>query len=418
MGRSGGTSYTLAPLVIVLAASVAGCENKTQGVPPPPPEPRPAVSAMNLIDASLLGDPIDPPAPAGDLKQELERFVNVDSCVLERAKLDPLVGDALGAIGYETFLRDACRLLEAAKDKKREVCDRIDSSALRHRCQAWVAIVSQLPDGCPLQFEGLVSRGRNPSCVAIASKDPRLCAAEPRASQRGTCEALVLRDPQKCEEIAPAQRPLCQREVTRWRALLAAPLEGLEKLPVPRGKIVVRGTSGTPDPPSVESDVAVDFARGVVAVTSRDRTLVELGTVAESEAARIAASPQKRARVGIAVLLPESSSNRGIESMGKREPSLHKLELELPGEAPIVSPPVVCECKLTTARVAGARGGELVVQLEGTLHPPGKSYKLTVDASTFVRDVVAESAGGGAPRVVPPVHPAIRGVGLDAGLLR
>src|SRR5262249_11045006 len=150
---------------------------------------------------------------------ELERFINVDTCVSERAKIDPLIGDALGAIGYETFLRDACRLLEAAKDKKRETCDKIDSSALRARCQAWVAMVAQTPDACPLQFEGLVTRGRNASCVAIAAKDPRLCTGEARTVQRGTCEAMVARDPKKCDALLPNQRPLCQREVVRWQAV-------------------------------------------------------------------------------------------------------------------------------------------------------------------------------------------------------
>ena len=98
--------------------------------------------------------PVDPPAPAGDLKSELERFVNVDTCVAERAKLDPLVGDALGAIGYDTFLHDACRLLEAAKTKKREACDKIDASPLRARCQSLVAIAARTPESCPLLFDG------------------------------------------------------------------------------------------------------------------------------------------------------------------------------------------------------------------------------------------------------------------------
>src|SRR5262249_20086008 len=154
--------------------------------------------------------PTDPPPPAGDLKGELERFVNVDACVSERAKLDPLVGDALGALGYDTFLRDACRLLEAAKDKKRETCDRIDSSALRARCQSWVAMIAQTPDECPLQFDGLITRGRNASCVAIAARDPRLCAGEARTIQRATCDALVARDPVKCDGLLANQKAQCQ----------------------------------------------------------------------------------------------------------------------------------------------------------------------------------------------------------------
>ncbi len=373
-----------------------GCEEKKpQSEPTTPP---PSVSAVEQlgVDAGVFGEPVDPPAPAGDLQVELDRFVNVGQCVAERAQLDPLVGDALGAIGYETFLRDACRLLEAAKDRKRETCDKIDSSALRVRCQSWVAMVSQVPDACPMQFEGVVTRGRNPSCVAIAAKDPRLCNGEQRTVQRGTCAAMVARDPAKCDELLPNQRPLCKREVARWRSVLSPPLEGLEKLPAPRGKLSIRGISGTPDPPSTEVDLAQDFARGVVVVTARDRMRIELGTVVESETARIGASPQKRPRVGIATILEP----------GKKEarPVLQKLELELPGEAPIVSPPATCDCKITTASASATRGSEAAIALEGTLTSGTRSYKVGIDLSTFVRDVVPEAVG---TRVLPPVHPFI-----------
>src|SRR5215475_8769451 len=93
--------------VLFLLGSTLGCDEKKPVPTEPSASPIPAASLVNLIDASVLGEPTDPPAPAGDLKLELERFVNVDTCVTERAKIDPLIGDALGAIGYETFLRDA-----------------------------------------------------------------------------------------------------------------------------------------------------------------------------------------------------------------------------------------------------------------------------------------------------------------------
>lgn len=382
-------------LVLLLAA---GCEERK---PAPPVEPGSASSAATeaalSVDAGAFGDPLDPPPPAGDLAADLDRFVNVDQCVAERAKLDPLVGDALGAIGYETFLRDACRLLEATKDRKRETCDKIDSSALRARCQSWVAMVAQTPDACPLQFEGLVTRGRNASCVAIAAKDPRLCNGESRTVQRATCEALVAREPAKCDALMPNQRASCQREVARWRSVLSPPLEGLAKLPAPRGKLAIRGVSGTPDPPATEVDLASDFTRGVVVVTAGERMRVELGTVVESEAARIAASPQKKPRVGLAVILEPGKKD-------EPRPVLQKLELELPGEAPIVSPPATCDCTITTARVAKARGAEVAIALEGTVSNGSRAFKVSIDLATFVRDVVSELAGS---RVLPPVHPAL-----------
>lgn len=83
-------------VLLSVALLCAGCDDNKPAVPAeqaPPPTPSP--SALS-IDAGVLGDFLAPPAPAGDLKPELDRFVNVDQCVAERAKLDPLVGDALG----------------------------------------------------------------------------------------------------------------------------------------------------------------------------------------------------------------------------------------------------------------------------------------------------------------------------------
>lgn len=390
---------TRAAVLLCVIAACAGCEEKKT---PPAPPPAPSALALLGLDAGIVGEPLDPPAPAGDLKTELDRFVNLDQCVAERAKLDPLVADALGAIGYETFLRDACRLLEATKDRKRETCDKIDSSALRGRCLAWVAMAAQTPDACPMMFEGLATRGRNASCVAVAGRDARLCAGEARTTQRATCEALVAREPARCGVLMPAQRALCEREVTRWRSLLSSPLEGLPKLPVVHAKLTLHGASGTPDPLSEQSDLASDFVRGVVVVTSRtgerERMRVELGTVAESEAARIAASPQKRPRVGLAVIFEPSPKDAPPAT-------IQKLELELPSEAPIVSPPATCDCKLSGVVAGTSRGGEVAFVLEGTLSSGTRSYEIALDVATFVRDVVPESAG---TRVLPPLPPTLR----------
>ena len=218
-----------AVLVALATAGAIGvaCDDKKPPVPAPPAasvSPASPASVMTLLglDAGSLSETTDPPAPPGDLKSELDRFVSVDTCVKERANIDPLVGDALRAIGYDTFLRDACRLLEAAKDHSREKCDRIDSSALRSRCQSWVAMVAQTPDTCPLQFEGIPTRGRNVTCLAVAGKDPRLCTGEPRTAVRATCEAMALQDAARCDVLLPNDMPSCRRELARWRTLLAA----------------------------------------------------------------------------------------------------------------------------------------------------------------------------------------------------
>jgi hypothetical protein len=397
------------PLALALALALAlgvGCDDKKKGSPPEPstaPASPASVAAVLGLDAGSLMETVDPPAPAGDLKAELDRFVNVETCVRERANLDPLVGDALRAIGYDTFLRDACRLLEAAKDKKRETCDRIDSSALRSRCQSWVAMITQTPEACPLKFEGVPTRGRDMSCLAIAGKDPRLCTGEARTAARATCEALVSRDDTKCNVLMPSDQAACRREVVRWRPLLDPPLEGLPKLPASRGKLIVKGDSGTPDPRTSEADLTTELARGAVVVTSRDRARVEVGMIGESETTRIAPSPNRRPRLGIAVILEPS-----LSSKDPPRSVLERLELEIPGEATLVHPASRCDCRITTARVDKARGGEIAIALQGTIGSGDRHYKIDVDLSTFVRDVVAEQVGVGAGgRVLPPVHPTL-----------
>ena len=216
-----------AVLVALATAGAIGvaCDDKKPPVPAPPaasvsPASPASVMALLGLDAGGLGETTDPPAPPGDLKSELDRFVSVDTCVKERANIDPLVGDALRAIGYDTFLRDACRLLEAAKDHSREKCDRIDSSALRSRCQSWVAMVAQTPDTCPLQFEGIPTRGRNVTCLAVAGKDPRLCTGEPRTAVRATCEAHGPAGRRSLRRAPPERHALVQ---ARARSLAHAP---------------------------------------------------------------------------------------------------------------------------------------------------------------------------------------------------
>lgn len=404
-----------APLVVAVAAlACLGCEQKkVEGTAPTasvPPAGAASVAAMLGIDAGPL-DTADPPAPAGDLKAELDKFVNVDTCVKERANLDPLVGDALRAIGYDTFLRDACRLLEAAKDKKKETCERIDSSALRIRCQSWVAMIAQTPEQCPLRFEGVPTRGRVVTCIAVAGKDPRLCTGEARTAERATCDALASRDETKCDALVPADRPACKRELVRWRSLLGDPLSGLAKLPAPKGKLVVKGEGDTKSPTTPEADLSTEFARGAVVVTSQTRARVELGMLGESETTRIAPSPNRRPRLGVAILFEP-----GATTTDAPKPVLERLELEVPGEATLVHPGSArCDCKIVSARADRTRGGDVTLTLSGTISQATRSYKIEIDLATFVRDVVSEQGATGGPRSIPPLHPGVGLFAHDAG---
>jgi hypothetical protein len=409
----GAVVRALAPalsIAIAPALTLAACdENKG---PPPAPSAAPASpgSVAALIGAGLDGgllEGIDPPPPAGDLKTEIEHFVNLDTCVAERAKMDPLVGDALRAIGYDTFLRDACRMLEAAHDKKRETCEKLDSSALRARCQTWVAEVANAADQCPMLLDGLPARGRAPSCVAVAGRDPRLCAAEPRLAARATCEALVLRDDAKCDPLLAPDRAVCKRELARWRSLLSPSLAGLPDLVKPSGKLVVHGADGTPDPAATDTDLAQELARGVVVVTARERARAEIGAL-DSDTAYVAGSPNARTRIGVALVADP-------DPLHAKEPklSLDRLQIEVPGEPPLACATARCTLDVSGSQIDKTRGGQVVIKVSGTVASGGRSYKIELEAKTFVRDVVSDLSGAG--RVLPPIHPLLGAFGRDGG---
>lgn len=392
----------------LLLLALAACDDEKARPPVPsaaPPAPA-SVAATLGLDAGMLGD-FDPPAPAGDLKTEIEHFTNLDNCVAERAKVDPLVGDALRAIGYDTFLRDACRMLEAAHDRKRETCDKLDSSALRTKCQSWVAMITPQADACPMVLDGIPSRGRQPVCVAVAARDPRLCVAEARLASRGTCEALVLRDDAKCDPLLAPDRASCKRELARWKSILSPPLAGLPDIVKPTGKLAVHGSDGTADPATPETDLGGELGRGAVVVTARERARVEIGSF-ESDTTRIAGSPNRRTRVGVALVADPDPLHAK-----EPKPSLDRFELEVPGEPPLSCSTGRCTLDLSGSHIDKTRGGAIAVKVTGTIAAGGKTYKIDVDAKTFVRDVVSDVLGPG--RVLPPVHPPTAPTG-PAGL--
>lgn len=370
---------------------------------PRDPEPAKVVSELGA-DASDFSEPTDPPAPSGNLKLDLDRFVNLETCVSERANLDPLVFDALSSLGYDTFLRDACRMLQAAKDHSATSCEKIDASSLRAKCRSWVAMVAKTPDDCPLAFRNESSRGREATCLAVASKDPRLCAGEPRAGDRTTCDAMATRDGAKCDALLPRDKAACRRELARWTDLLDAPLVGLPALTTPQAKLVLHGKDGTPDPKDVETDVTRDFEHGVVVVMHRGRARVYANMIGENEGVRFAPSPNKRARAGAIVEFPEADAGKKTPPT----PTIERLELDVPGQVTIVcdrsSKSGSCDLRVTNATAERQRGGKVELSIAGSVQFAHHAYDVAFTVTSFVRDVVVEDANS-STRTFAPVHP-------------
>src|SRR5580698_4023520 len=159
-------------LLALAGPGTAGCDGESSKTTPVDRSAESPASIVGLphvtgIDAGDLEGREDPPAPAGDLKAEIEHFTTVDACIDQRSHLDPVLGDAIEAIGYDTFLRDACRVIDAAKANDEARCGDIDSSPLAAHCRATVAEVAASPEKCPWEIADRPARGRVPACIAV-----------------------------------------------------------------------------------------------------------------------------------------------------------------------------------------------------------------------------------------------------------
>jgi hypothetical protein len=358
--------------LFAFALALGACEKD----PPAPTRSAEPASASGVaralgLDAATLAAQNDPPSPAGDVKAEVQRFTTLDACVSEHAKTDPLVGDALHAIGYDTFLRDACRVLLAMKEKKSEACKAIDAQGLRSKCEASVAMQEGTPDACPLETFEAPAGGRDVRCLAAASREPRLCAGAARG-ERVACEALVLRDEARCAGDAT-----CARDASRWKNALPAPSSDLGAPLATRAKIAVHGAEGTADPPVTETDLATDVARGVVLVQDYGGAHVALGAPREVGNTVFAPTPLQRARLSLAIV-----------QGGDKPATIEHAEVAVPGGATFVLPGARWDGALKVTKLDATRGGEVVMVLEGKIGTAPRVYAIKAEVTTFVRDVV------------------------------
>jgi hypothetical protein len=358
---------------VAIAVAVVGCD-KEPPVRPRDEEPATASGVARALglDAATLAAPSDPPSPAGDVKAEVERFTTLDACVSEHAKTDPLVGDALRAIGYDTFLRDACRMLQAMKEKKTDACKAIDAQGLRSKCEASVAMQEGTPDACPLETFEAPAGGRDMRCVAAASREPRLCVGTTRG-ERTACEALVLRDGSRCGADAA-----CARDAARWKNALPAPASSDLGRPLASvATLVVHGAEGTAEPPVPETDLAGELARGVVIVQDFAGAHLALGAAREVGTTVFAPTPLQRTRLSLAILVG-----------GDKPAAIEHAEVAVPGAATLVLPGARWDGALKVTKLEAKRGGEVALVLEGTLGAAPHAYAIKAQVTTFVRDVV------------------------------
>lgn len=393
----------------VLGFAASACEKSK--APESGPTPSDVARTFGIDASGLSPDPSDPVAPAGNLREEAEHFTTLEACVAERAKVDPLVGDAIRAIGYDTLFYDGCRVLHAAKDRDISACEPIVSSALRARCETLVSIARGDSDACPRVRESSVTSGRSPTCLAAASGDARLCQGEPKIA-RIHCEALVMRDEKRCDWLPDdVQRPgmgrrSCLRELARLRALLPEAKRGLPPLATPRAELRVTFDNRAPDgpPPTPDggppdagakvilldagaesrTDVTAEVAQGVVIfpgharreIFDRTRLGMEIGTIGEGSPTFVGAGPTRGARLGLLLSFAK----------GGKEVRVERAELDLPGARSHIYPGERFKGTATFTKLEDGVGGEASLAFTGDFDQGRIVVKL--DLTTFVRDVV------------------------------
>jgi hypothetical protein len=369
----------------VLAA--AGCNDDQPPGPEPSPLARPAAagSARALPPPRLradlarleaeagLRDPTDSPPPSGDLRGEIAAFAGLDACARDRVLGDPLLGDVVESMGYDTLVLDACRMLEALKTEDPKPCKSIALSALRARCEISVAVVTRRPELCPMTAPPGRSAARDPACLARASRDDRLCAAA-LAADRPTCAALVLGDPGKC-----AGNSVCLRQVARWRTLIEKPAD---HRPFPaRARVDLHGTGETPDPATPSFDLTDTAQQGAVLTRlGGGRTKVAVGSAPPTTVGLKDTQP----RLLLEIVVSPADLGKGEHVLG---PGQIKIDLLVPGVQDRALT-TVADAKLSGCSIGEETGSPVKLTLAATLYEAPKKYAAKIEIETFVRDVV------------------------------
>ncbi|MGH7271237.1 MAG: hypothetical protein ACREJ3_12490, partial [Polyangiaceae bacterium] len=361
------------------------------------------------IDAGEIEPQLDPSAPAGDLKAEVERFTTIEACVAQRAEVDPVLGDALDAIGYGTFVHDACRVLGAAHANDARRCDAIDSSALRDRCRATVAELAATPDACPWDIADDPAEGRDPACVAIASRSGALCSAVLDVEGQATCQSVLSGSDSPCTKLrGKIGQGRCARQGERWRAALAAsPIRAADAIDAAAaravsGSLVIHEASNAGTPAAtVEADLSASLARGVVLVEQREGTRFVIGPLTPEGPGWTLPSPYAGTSFGLALFAPKSE--RRAPGVTAR---IDRAELIVPNRLGLATPIARSTLSVRIEKLAALRGGAVVIAVDGDLQEGPSLAHVHAEESTFVRDVVraqgALSDGGGSPRYAPP----------------
>lgn len=304
------------------------------------------------------------PLDTVSLEASVERFVDVPSCVEAlRARVPVELAESLADLGYGSALDDVCGGLGAAKSRDASSCDALSATSLRDGCRRRVALLAHDPTSCP---PARGTSGRDPSCLAWATGDTRLCAALVGDAER-TCRAVGTNEPRACRGDAR-----CEATVRRYGPSVAEPLEG----ELPSSALVVTDTVGGEESTFDASDA---LARGTVLSTEgcAHRLRVEVGGLLS-----------RGAQLELDVLLRPDDGAWTVEPRSIRY-----------ARERLAIPTHVMDVVVSEISVEPRLGGAWVLSLRGRVGL-GTERDLKLDARGWVRDVdplparCAAGAGG------------------------
>ena len=223
------------------------------------PESTPSARFEERVRAAE--DELDPPPSASwpddveTLAASVERFESIPACLAElRARTPTAVAEGVADMRYDAFFDDVCRGLSALAADDPTACDEIAVSTARAGCRRRYAIVAGDPDACP---DDSVMPGRDPVCLAWASRNPELCRAAARASTT-RCRAVLARDEDACRSLRGGDEARCRAEARRYRDVL--PGGAVERAPIDDPELTADLTVDDGEPTTIRREV---LGRGV-----------------------------------------------------------------------------------------------------------------------------------------------------------
>ncbi|MFO0660450.1 MAG: hypothetical protein U0165_11555 [Polyangiaceae bacterium] len=350
-----------------------------------PTRPKPLPSSQGLSQEELAAlltpsaEPADLPAPVGDLAHEIDSFTDVAACV-KRHTRDPLIGDGLEALGYDSFLTDLCRGVQAMKSRDVAPCQSSMSSAMKRNCMRQVAMIQGDAALCPIDEPRRRVLSHDRVCLAAARRDVRPCTALPQ-HERITCEALVAHDVARC-----GTEPHCLRFVHRYMSIVPA-ASGVAPY-ASRASVEIKTVDDSADAGVANEtiELAADAAAGAVLIVRRDGLTLHFGAL---EA--VLRPPQ--AQGGLLLELPTQPSLNTELTLSDRQ-ALALLKLPSGLDLELANKPRV---KVTIERLDREPNGVIKLKADVLMGPPGAARLARWTLDTWLRDVVTINESVGAP---------------------